>query len=88
MKPMKKSLATLMAGLAVAGAFLFMAPITAQNLGNIFVPADTDAFDPGLAVGAQFPQIRALYQGQEITNVEQFMGEKGLVFFANRSVDW
>lgn len=88
MKPMKKSLVALVAGLAVAGTLLFMTSITAQNLGNIFVPADTDAFDPGLAIGAQFPEIRALYQGREITNIDQFMGEKGLVFFANRSVDW
>lgn len=83
---MKNPLGGLLA--ALAGAYVFMCPITAQNVGDIFVPEDTDAFDPGLPIGAQFPQIRALYQGREITDIDQFVGEKGAVFFANRSVDW
>lgn len=83
---MKKSLGGLLAGLALAGVLL--SPIMAQNLGNIFIRQDTDSFDPGLAVGAQFPRIRALYQGREITDIDQFIGENGAVFFANRSVDW
>jgi hypothetical protein len=82
----KKSFGGVLA--ALAGAYVFMSPITAQNVGDIFVPEDTDAFDPGLPIGARFPQIRALYQGREITDIDQFMGEKGAVFFANRSVDW
>lgn len=86
---MKKTLG-LLAGLALtlAGAHVVIRPLAAQNVGDIFVPADTDSFDPGLPIGAQFPAIRALYQGQEITDVSGFMGEKGAVFFANRSVDW
>lgn len=88
MKKTEKSLAALAAGLALAGAYLLMTSISAQNVGDIFVSADTDAFDPGLPIGSQFPQIRALYQGREITDIDQFMGDKGLVFFANRSVDW
>jgi hypothetical protein len=85
---MKKSLGGLLAGLALTGGYVLMGPLTAQNVGDIFVPEDTDAFDPGLPIGAQFPQIRALYEGREITDIDQFMGEKGAVFFANRSVDW
>lgn len=84
----KKLPGVFMAGLAVAGTCLFVTSVPAQNLGDIFVPADTDAFDPGLPVGARLPQIRALYQGQEITDIDEFMGPKGAVLFANRSVDW
>ena len=45
-------------------------------------------FSPGLPVGAQFPSIRALYQGREINSIGQFMGERGAVFVAVRSADW
>ncbi len=55
---------------------------------NMFVSSDTDSFDPGLPIGAQFPAIRVLYQGQEITGIDQFIRDKGAVFIANRSVDW
>ena len=55
---------------------------------DMFVPADTDSFDPGLAVGKTFPPIRALYQGREITGVDDFVHDKGMVFIANRSADW
>lgn len=86
---MKTPLGSLLAGLALAlaGAHVSM-PVAAQNVGNIFVPEDTDSFDPGLPIGARFPPIHALYRGQEITDVTRFMGEKGAVFFANRSTDW
>lgn len=87
---MKKSLGGIVVGVAaaLAGAYVCMTPIAAQDVGNIFVSEDSDAFDPGLPIGAQFPQIRALYEGQQIADIDQFMGEKGTVFFANRSVDW
>jgi len=78
----------LLAGLVLAGTYVLFSPVAAQNVGDIFVPEDTDAFDPGLPVGARFPQIRALYQGREITDIDQFIGDKGAVFLANRSVDW
>jgi hypothetical protein len=66
-----------------------MQPLQAQpNLDNMFLEADADQFDPGLPIGAQFPVIRAIYDGQEINNIEQFFGDKGAVFIANRSVDW
>ena len=55
---------------------------------NMFVPDDTDSFDPGLPIGTQFPAIRALYRGQEITSVDPFIRDKGAIFIANRSVDW
>ena len=86
---MKKAIGFLAAGGVLAGIYLLLGPVLAQQgLGNIFVRSDTDSFDPGLPIGAQFPAIRALYQGKEITDISQFMGEKGVVFFANRSVDW
>ncbi len=101
---MKKSLSCLVAGFAVVmvGSYVFMDPLLAQqrparNLDDLFVPAetdsmfvpaDTDSFDPGLPVGAQFPPIRARYQGQEITEIDPFVRDKGVVFLANRSVDW
>lgn len=78
--------------IAIAGGYAVIAPLLAQqrasNFDDIFIAEDTDSFDPGLPVGAQFPPIRALYQGREITEIDQFVGDKGAVFIANRSVDW
>ena len=77
------------AGFAAAGLLAFMQPLQAQpNLDNMFLEEDTDLFDPGLPIGAQFPAIRAIYEGQEIDNIEQFFGDKGAVVLAMRSVDW
>ncbi len=55
---------------------------------DMFVAADTDAFDPGLPVGASFPPIKAVYQGREIYDVGDFIRDKGMIFVANRSADW
>ena len=55
---------------------------------GMFVSEDTDAFSPGLPIGARFPPIRALFQGQEINGIDRFMGERGAVFVAVRSADW
>ncbi len=92
---MNKSLSLAAAGFAVlmAGSFAFMEPLAAQqrrapNPDDIFISEDTDSFNPGLPVGAQFPPIRASYLGREITAVDQFLRDKGVVFIANRSVDW
>ena len=64
-------------------------PLQAQpNTDNMFIPEDTDSFDPGLRVGENFPTIRVLYRGREVTQIDQFVGIKGAVFFANRSADW
>ena len=58
------------------------------SLDNMFIAEDTDGYDPGLAIGTQFPSIRALYQGEEISSIDGFMGEKGAIFIANRSANW
>ncbi len=73
----------------VAGQFL-ATELAAQprDLGDIFLSEDNDSFDPGLPIGAAFPEIRALYQGREIATVDEFMGDRGLAFFAVRSADW
>ena len=55
---------------------------------EMFVSEVTHTFDPGSKIGEQFPTIRALYQGEEITAVDQFIRDKGAVFIAIRSVDW
>jgi len=75
--------------IAVTGFAIFVQPLQAQpNLDNMFLDEDTDSFDPGLPIGAQFPAIRAISGGQEINGVENFFEDKGLVVFAIRSVDW
>jgi len=55
---------------------------------NMFVSEDNDDFSPGLPIGAQFPGIRARYQGEEITNIEPFVKDRGAIFIAVRSADW
>ena len=62
--------------------------LEAPLAGDMFVSEDTDTFSPGLPVGARFPAIRALYQGQEITSIDRFIGARGAVFVAVRSADW
>jgi hypothetical protein len=87
---MRKSAGFLVAGLALA-AVESIQPVLAQtgpNLDDMFLENDADTFDPGLPIGTRFPAIRALYQGEEITDIDQFIGDKGAVFIANRSVDW
>ena len=91
---MKNKLASF-AGLALllgAGIYLARAPLwdmaVEKLTDNMFVEADSDSFDPGLRVGQYFPQIAAVYQGNEIHSVEQFINDKGMIFIANRSADW
>jgi hypothetical protein len=76
----------------VLGVYVFREPLMAavaeRMTADMFVQADTDAYDPGVATGASFPAIRALYDGKEVTDIAQFMGPNGLVLVANRSVDW
>lgn len=78
--------------IAIIGIYVFRGPLfnvlEGMLTANMFVPEDTDSFDPGLPIHARFPAIRALYHGQEITEVDQFIRDKGAIFFANRSVDW
>ena len=93
---MRKPSSFVIAGLAitVAGLFASSDPVFAQGMGmgpnleNMFLDADTDTFDPGLPIGAAFPAIRARFQGQEITNLDQFQGDRGIALFALRSADW
>ena len=55
---------------------------------NMFVPADNDAFDPGLQVGTMFPGVRATYQGRDINLIQEFAGPNGTAFVATRSAEW
>jgi hypothetical protein len=62
-----------------------------RNSGERSIPTTYSSLPtriPSLPVGAQIPPIRALYQGEEITDIDQFIRDKGAVFLANRSVDW
>ncbi len=73
-----------------AALLLVAQPSVAQerDFSKIFLDEDSDTFDPGLAIGEQFPAIRALYDGREIDNIDVFMRDKGAVFLAVRSADW
>lgn len=88
MKIVHNTLALLLA----AGSLVLLPQADAQrpapNPDDVFIDADTDSFDPGLPVGAQFPEIRALYQGQEVNDLDGFIRDKGAVFLAQRSADW
>ena len=55
---------------------------------DMFVSADTDQFDPGPAVGSDFPGLRAQYQGRVISLINEFAGRRGTVFVASRSLEW
>ncbi len=88
---------TLIIALAVflgAGAmlFLFREPIKeagyARLTRDMFVPADTDAFDPGPALGSRFPGVSAVYRGRRIQLIDEFAGPRGTVFVASRSLHW
>ena len=55
---------------------------------DMFVPADSDDFDPGPVVGSDFPGVRAIHEGREITLLREFAGPNGTVLVASRSLDW
>ncbi len=55
---------------------------------DMFVAADTDAFDPGPALGSDFPGVNAQYEGRRIQLLTRFAGEKGTVLVASRSLEW
>lgn len=55
---------------------------------DMFIEADTDAFDPGIAVGSALPALRALHAGRVITGLDGMTGSRGTVLVVNRSVDW
>ena len=91
---MKKALLGLLGFVlvTVAGVYLFRTPLQETAIeklvADMFVAADTDGFDPGLAIGDRFPPLLALYRDQTITDVGEFISDKGMIFMANRSVDW
>ena len=91
---MKKALLIGLCALLTAAAllYLFREPVKqalyARITADMFVAGDSDAFDPGPALGSQFPGLRASYQGREVTLLDEFAGENGTVFIASRSLDW
>ena len=91
---MKKALLGLLGFVlvTVAGVYLFRTPLKETAIeklvADMFVAADTDGFEPGLAIGDRFPPLLAQYQDQTITDVGEFISDKGMIFMANRSVDW
>ena len=86
----KKILVTVVSlvALVVGGAFMFKDQLMGLMTQDMFVAADTDTFDPSLAIGDTFPAIKAVYQGKEINSVSAFVHDKGMIFIANRSADW
>jgi hypothetical protein len=77
---------------AAAGVYLFREPLrnamVERLTADMFVAADDDAFDPGVAVGSRLPPLRAVVDGREVTDLAGFAGSRGTVLVANRSVDW
>jgi peroxiredoxin len=78
--------------LALALAYVFREPLKELAFTvltqDMFVASDNDDFDPGPAVGSNFPGLQASYQGRTITLINEFVGRNGTVFIASRSVDW
>ena len=91
---MKKVLLRLLITLIVAAValYLFREPLRemlyAKVTDDMFVPADTDSFDPGPAVGSSFPGVHALYQGKEIALLAPRAGVNVTVLVSRRSLDW
>lgn len=94
MKKVKKILLGLVGGIVLVAllGYAFRAPLFAAAQDaltrDMFVSADPDDFDPGLAIGQPFPPIEALHRGDLVRELGQFMGERGLIFIANRSASW
>jgi hypothetical protein len=91
---MKKFLLGLIGGvtvLAIVG-YVFRGPLMESAKEKItkdmFISADADSFDVGIPVGATFPAINALYRGEVVSDMGEFIGDRGMVFIANRSADW
>ncbi len=90
---MKKAVLTVSCVMLIAGAgYLFKTPLWdgARHMitQDMFVGSDTDPFDPGLEIGQTFPAIKTLYRGKPRVDIGDFIGDKGLVFIANRSANW
>ncbi len=91
---MKRILLGIAALVVVAGIgiYAFRAPlmeaVADRMTAHMFVARDTDAYDPGVALGQSFPPLHARYQDREVTDIGEFMGARGVVIYVNRSVDW
>lgn len=91
---MKKVMFTVLAAVAVTvlALFVFREPLLEQVgerlTQDMFVPADNDDFDPGVAVGERLPPLLAVHDGERVTDLDGYAGPNGLVFVANRSADW
>jgi hypothetical protein len=59
-----------------------------DRFANMFISEVTHDFNPGLPIGAQFPAIRALFEGEEILTIDRFIRDRGAIFIAARSTDW
>ena len=59
-----------------------------DRFANMFISEVTHDFNPGVPIGARFPEIRGLYQGEEIMTIDPFIRDRGAIFIAARSVDW
>ena len=75
-----------------AGVFAFRDQIKSALYNGVtsdmFVAVDNDAFNPGPAIGSQFPGVNATWQGRELRLLDEFAGPNGTVFVATRSADW
>jgi hypothetical protein len=91
---MKKALLSIFGGIAViaVAGYVFRAPLIdslkQEITKDMFIAADTDSYDAGLAIGETFPELQVNYQGEVIGDMGQFIADKGMVFVANRSADW
>ena len=54
----------------------------------MFVAVDNDAFDPGPAIGSDFPGVTATWKGREVRLLDEFAGSRGTVLVATRSAEW
>ncbi|MCX2972527.1 redoxin domain-containing protein [Halieaceae bacterium IMCC8485] len=59
-----------------------------QITSDMFVSVDSDVFDPGPALGSDFPGVIATYKGRELRLIAEFAGSNGTVFVATRSAQW
>jgi hypothetical protein len=91
---MKKILLVVLGALTVTvlALYLLRQPllenVAARITQDMFVDADPDDFDPGVAVGERLPPILASFDGESVTSLDRFAGRHGLVFMANRSAVW